>query len=87
MQVSVTISVEILKKTRYKQIKEKIMVKKINKGRDNVKVVPELGANSKGEQQGGIPVEMTDPFTSQTVEVRGTRRMRPDKKPVKATWY
>ena len=63
------------------------MVKKINKGRDNVKVVPELGANSKGEQQGGIPVEMTDPFTSQTVEVRGTRIMRPDKKPVKATWY
>ena len=63
------------------------MVKKINKGRDNVKVVPELGANSKGEQQGGIPVEMTDPFTSQTVEVRGTRRMRPDKEPVKATWY
>ena len=39
------------------------MVKKTNKGRDNVKVVPELGANSKGEQQGGIPVEMTDPFT------------------------
>ena len=63
------------------------MVKKINKGRDNVKVVPELGANSKGEQQGGIPVEMTDPFTSQTVDVKGTRRMRPDKKPVKAIWY
>ena len=42
------------------------MVKKINKGRDNVKVVPELGANSQGEQQGGIPVEMTDPFTSQS---------------------
>ena len=38
------------------------MVKKINKGRDNVKVVPELGANSKGEQQGGIPVEMTEEF-------------------------
>ena len=63
------------------------MVKKINKGRDNVKVVPELGANSKGEQQGGIPLEMTDPFTSQTDEDRGTRRMRPEKKPVKATWY
>ena len=63
------------------------MVKKINKGRDNVKVVPELGANSKGEQQGGIPVEMTDPFTSQTVDVRGTKRMRAEKKPVKATWY
>ena len=63
------------------------MVKKINKGRDNVKVVPELGANSKGEQQGGIPVEMTDPFTSQTVDVKGTKRMRAEKKPVKATWY
>ena len=63
------------------------MVKKINKGRDNVKVVPELGANAKGEQQGGIPVEMTDSYTSQVVDVRGTKRMRPDKKPVKATWY
>ena len=63
------------------------MVKKTNKGRDNVKIVPELGANSKGEQQGGIPVEMTDPFTSRTVAVRGTQRMRPDKQPVKATWY
>ena len=50
-------------------------------------IVIELGANSKGEQQGGIPVEMTDPMTSQVVDVKGTRRMRPDKKPVKATWY
>jgi hypothetical protein len=25
--------------------------------------------------------------TGDTVEVRGTKRMRPDKKPVKATWY
>ena len=48
---------------------------------------PELGANAKGEQQGGIPVEMTDPYTSQEVEVKGTRRMRPDKRPVKATLY
>ena len=63
------------------------MVKNKKTGRDNVKVVPELGANAKGEQQGGIPVEMTDPFTSQEVEVKGTRRMRPDKRPVKATWY
>ena len=30
------------------------MVKKRKNGRDNVKVVPELGANSKGEQQGGF---------------------------------
>ena len=63
------------------------MVKNGKNGRDNVKVVPELGANAKGEQQGGIPVEMTDPYTSQEVEVKGTRRMRPDKRPVKATWY
>ena len=63
------------------------MVKQKRNGRDNVKVVPELGANAKGEQQGGIPVEMTDPYTSQEVEVKGTRRMRPDKRPVKATWY
>ena len=63
------------------------MVKDRKNGRDNVKVVPELGANAKGEQQGGIPVEMTDPYTSQEVEVKGTRRMRPDKRPVKATWY
>ena len=63
------------------------MVKHKRNGRDNVKVVPELGANAKGEQQGGIPVEMTDPYTSQEVEVKGTRRMRPDKRPVKATWY
>ena len=63
------------------------MVRKTKNGRDNVKVVPELGANSKGEQQGGIPVEMTDPMTSQVVDVRGTKRMMHDKKPVKATWY
>ena len=63
------------------------MVKNGKNGRDNVKVVPELGANAKGEQQGGIPVEMTDPYTSQEVEVKRTRRMRPDKRPVKATWY
>ena len=63
------------------------MVKNRKNGRDNVKVVPELGANAKGEQQGGIPVEMTDPDKSQVVDVKGTRRMRPDKKPVKATWY
>ena len=63
------------------------MVKNRKNGQDNVKVVPELGANAKGEQQGGIPVEMTDPYTSQVVDVRGTKRMRPDKKPVKATCY
>jgi hypothetical protein len=63
------------------------MVKNKKNGRDNVKVVPELGAGADGMQKGGIPVEMTDPFESQTVDVKGTKRMRPDKKPVKATWY
>ena len=52
------------------------MVKNRKNGRDNVKVVPELGANAKGEQQGGIPVEMTDPYTSQEVEVKGTQIFR-----------
>jgi len=88
MQAKFTILVETFQRKRYKlQLKEIIMVKKTKNGRDNVKVVPELGANAKGEQQGGIPVEMTDPMTSQVVDVRGTKRMRPDKKPVKATWY
>ena len=63
------------------------MVKNRKNGRDNVKDVPELGANAKGEQQGGIPVEMTDPYTSQEVEVKCTVLMIPDKRPVKATWY
>ena len=88
MQAKFTILVETFQRKRYKsQLKEIIMVKNGKNGRDIVKVVPELGANAKGEQQGGIPVEMTDPFTSQEVDVRGTKRMRPDKKPVKATWY
>ncbi len=50
------------------------------------KVVSELGAKN-GYQTGGKTIEATDPMKSQTVDVRGTRRMRADKKPVKATWY
>ena len=38
-------------------------------------------------QKGGIVIETTNPTESQTVDVKGTRRIRPDKKPVKATWY
>jgi hypothetical protein len=38
-------------------------------------------------QQGGIVIEATKPNESQVVEVRGTKRLRADKKPVKATWY
>ncbi len=51
------------------------------------KITPELGADKDGMQKGGVVIQATDPSTSQTVEVKGTRRMRPDKKPVKATWY
>ena len=53
----------------------------------NPKITPELGADKDGMQKGGVVIQATDPSTSQTVEVKGTRRMRPDKKPVKATWY
>ena len=51
------------------------------------KIEKELDVGKDGMQQGGIPVEMTNPDESQVVDVKGTRRMRPDKKPVKATWY
>ena len=50
-------------------------------------VTPELGADKDGMKQGGVVIEATDPFTSQTVEVKGTKALRTDKKPVKATWY
>ena len=53
----------------------------------NPKITPELGADKDGMQQGGVVIQATDPFKSQTVEVKGTKRIRPDKKPVKATWY
>ena len=52
-----------------------------------VKIVKELGVGSDGYSTGGVTIEATDPFTSQTVTVKGTKRMRADKKPVKATWY
>ena len=34
-----------------------------------------------------IAIQATDPMESQTVTVKGTRALRKDKKPVKATWY
>ena len=83
MQVSVTISVEILKKTRYKQIKEKTMIKKAK----DPKAVPEVGVNKDGYKTGGVTIQATDPFETQTVTVRGTKAMRADKKPVQAKWY
>jgi hypothetical protein len=51
------------------------------------KVVKELGVGADGYQTGGVTIEATDPNESQVVTVRGTKRMRPDKRPVKATWY
>ena len=51
------------------------------------KITPELGAAKVGMQKGGIDIQTTMPNESQTVDVKGTRRIRPEKKPVKATWY
>ena len=51
------------------------------------KITKELGVGKDGYQTGGKTIEATDPLTSQTVTVKGTKAMRADKKPVKATWY
>ena len=53
----------------------------------NVKIVKELGVGKDGYSQGGVKIEAPNPFETQTVDVRGTKRMRADKKPVKAKWY
>ncbi len=56
---------------------------------DDVKIEKELGVGKDGYQTGGIDItkEVPNPTESQTITVKGTRRMRADKKPVKATWY
>ena len=51
------------------------------------KIEKELGVGKDGYQTGGVTIEATDPLTSQTVNVKGTKAMRAGKKPVKATWY
>ena len=51
------------------------------------KITKELDVGKDGYQTGGKTIEATDPLTSQTVTVKGTKAMRADKKPVKATWY
>ncbi|MGK0458516.1 MAG: hypothetical protein ACJAVE_001499 [Polaribacter sp.] len=51
------------------------------------KVTVGPGITKDGCATGGVVIETTNPTESQTVDVRGTKRMRPDKKPVKATWY
>ena len=43
--------------------------------------------NKDGFAKGGVEIDTTMPNESQTVDVKGTRRSRPEKKPVKATWY
>ncbi len=59
----------------------------MTKKNKNPNVTPELGADKDGMQQGGIVIETTMPNESQVVDVKGTKRLRADKKPVKATWY
>ena len=53
------------------------------------KIVKNLGVGKDGYQTGGIDISKEVPNTtgSQTITVKGTKRMRADKKPVKATWY
>ena len=51
------------------------------------KIEKELGVGKDGYQTGGVTIEATDPNETQTVDVRGTKAMRADKKPVKAKWY
>ena len=53
------------------------------------KIEKELGVGKDGYQTGGVNISKKVPNIeeSQTVTVRGTKRMRADKKPVKATWY
>ena len=85
------ILVEILRKIRYNKLnKEKNMSKDWQRGSgyvDAPKITKELGVGKDGYQTGGVTIEATDPNESQTVQVRGTKRMRADKKPGKATWY
>ena len=50
------------------------------------KVTSIVGKNKDGYSQAET-IQATDPMESQTVTVKGTRALRKDKKPVKATWY
>ena len=55
----------------------------------DVKTEKVLGVGKDGYQTGGVNItkEVPNIKESQTVVVKGTKRMRADKKPVKATWY
>ena len=48
------------------------------------KITKELGLNKDGYQNGGVEIQATDAMESQVVDVRGTKRMRPDKKTCKS---
>ena len=50
----------------------------IKKAKDP-KAVPELGVGKDGYKTGGVQIEATDPFETQTVTVRGTKAMRAEK--------
>ncbi len=51
------------------------------------KVTVGPGITKDGSATGGVSIEATNSQESQTVNVRGTKALRKDKKPVKATWY
>jgi len=51
------------------------------------KVVKELGAGADGYATGGVTIPMTSGTKAEVVIVKGTKALRADKKPVKATWY
>ena len=55
----------------------------------DVKTEKVLGVGKDGYLTGGVNItkEVPNIEESQTVVVKGTKRMRADKKPVKATWY
>ena len=55
----------------------------------DVKTEKGIGVGKDGYPTGGVNIskEVPNIQESQTVTVRGTKRMRADKKPVKATWY
>ena len=55
----------------------------------DAKTEKELGVGKDGYQTGGVNIskEVPNIEESQTVTVKGTKAMRADKKPVKATWY
>ena len=50
------------------------------------KVTGIVGKNKDGYGDAEV-IEATNPTESQTVTVKGTKALRKDKKPVKATWY